>query len=138
MNRYNTPVWGLFFVTLMAFGCESSKSVSGSREPKDYSQYTTMVQVLQSVRGLRVMGSGAGARVFMSGYNTVNATNKQPLFVVDGVVIGSSVADLDRLMTPIQVRSVRTIRGMQATSRYGDQGQFGVVLIKTINADNTN
>lgn len=105
------------------------------RNGKDYSQYNNMVQVLQSVQGLRVMGSGSDARVFMSGYNTANASQKEPLYVVDGVPVTSSLSQLNLLITPVQVKKVRTIRGTQATSRFGDQGLFGVVLITTIASD---
>lgn len=98
---------------------------------KDYSQYNDMVQVLQGIQGLRVMDG----KVFMSGYNSVSATNKEPLYVVDGVPVTSSIAQLNNLITPVQVKKVRTIRGTQATSRYGDQGLFGVVLITTIASD---
>lgn len=117
--------------------CSTTDQASGSRpdNTKDYSQYNNMVQVLQSVQGLRVMGTGSDARVFMSGYNSVSATQKEPLYVVDGVPVTSSLSQLNLLITPVQVKKVRTIRGTQATSRYGDQGLFGVVLITTIASD---
>ena len=111
------------------------KTDEKGRALKDFSQYNNMVEVMQNVRGLRVMGNGSNAYVFMSGYNTTSATNKPPLFVVDGVAIGNSLSQLDNLLTPVQVKSVRTLRGMQATSRYGDQASFGVVLIKTVNSE---
>ena len=123
----------LILFVLIGVGCESSKSTASNdrlKNLKDYSQYDNMLQVLQSVPRLRVQGS----RIFMEGYSTMNVTNPTPLFVVDGVPISNSLGDLDRLITPVQVESVRTLRGMQASSRYGDQGKYGVVLIKTINA----
>lgn len=121
----------------MIVACSSTDQAarSNTQSLKDYSQYNDMVQVLQSVRGLRVKGNGTGAKVFMSGNNTVNATNPEPLFVVDGVAVTSSLSQLNLLITPVQVKKIRTIRGMQATSRYGDQGRFGVVLITTIASD---
>ncbi len=116
-----------------SFSCASTENQSNNnpnlRNLKDYSQYTNMLEVLQSVGRLRVRGG----KVFMEGYNTTNATNEEPLYVIDGVVVGNSLSNLDRLIQPVQVSSVRTLRGMQASSRYGDQGRFGVVLITTIN-----
>lgn len=128
----------LFAALCIAFAACTSTDQASRTNPqnlKDYSQYNDMVQVLQSVQGLRVMGTGSDARIFMSGYNTVNASQKGPLYVVDGVPVTSSLSQLNLLITPVQVKKVRTIRGTQATSRYGDQGLFGVVLITTIASD---
>lgn len=122
-------------VVLAACTATDQATQDNLRNGKDYSQYNNMVQVLQSVQGLRVMGTGSDARVFMSGYNSVNATQKEPLYVVDGVPVTSSLSQLNLLITPVQVKKVRTIRGTQATSRYGDQGLFGVVLITTVASD---
>ena len=124
-------------LSLVIVACSSTRQATqtNAQNLKDYSQYNDMVQVLQGVQGLRVMGTGSDARVFMSGYNSVNATNREPLYVVDGVPVTSSLSQLNLLITPVQVMKVRTIRGTQATSRYGDQGLFGVVLITTIASD---
>ncbi len=121
-------------IIIVLSGCTATDQTNQDKlqNGKDYSQYNNMLQVLQSVQGLRVMGTGSDARVFMSGYNSVNATQKEPLYVVDGVPVTSSLSQLNLLITPVQVKKVRTIRGTQATSRYGDQGLFGVVLITTI------
>ena len=124
-----------FCMTIVSCGAASHGTKTNPQNLKDYSQYNNMVEVMQSVRGLRKTGSGADAKVYMSGYNSVNASNKEPLFVVDGVPMGSSLSQLNTIITPFQVKSVRTVRGTQATSRYGDQGLFGVVLITTIRSD---
>ncbi len=120
---------------IISCGATANQTRSNPQNLKDYSQYNNMIEVMQSVRGLVRAGSGADAKVYMSGYNSVNATNKEPLFVVDGVVAGSSLSQLNLILTPVQVKTVRTIRGTQATSRYGDQGLFGVVMITTITSD---
>ncbi len=123
------------FLALAACSSTDQAARTNSQNLKDYSQYNDMAQVLQSVQGLRVMGTGSNAKIFMSGYNSVNATNPGPLYVVDGVPVSNSLSQLNLLITPVQVKKVRTIRGTQATSRYGDQGMFGVVLITTIASD---
>lgn len=122
-------------LTIVACSSTDQATRTNPQNLKDYSQYNDMVQVLQSVQGLRVMGTGSDAKVFMSGYNSVSATNQGPLYVVDGVPVTNSISQLNLLITPVQVKKVRTIRGTQATSRYGDQGLFGVVLITTIASD---
>ncbi|MGW8121538.1 TonB-dependent receptor plug domain-containing protein [Roseivirga echinicomitans] len=120
--------------SILLFACSStSGTASRQKNLKDYSQYNTLAEVLQSVQGLNVTGNGSNAKVYMSGYNTTNATNREPLFVVDGIPIGSSLLNLNGLLTPVMVKSVKTVRGMQATSRYGDEGLYGVVEITTIN-----
>ncbi len=121
--------------SLLLFACSSTSGTANRQKAvKDYSQYNTLVEVLQSVQGLRVMGNGNNAKISMSGYNSINAINNEPLFVVDGIPVGSSLTNLNGILTPAMVKSIKTVRGMQATSRYGDAGLYGVIEITSINA----
>lgn len=90
--------------------------------------------------------TGSGTNFIIRGFTSITGSN-QPLFVVDGVSFdaeqndgGSSFAvgggpltspnrflDID----PNNIESVSVLRGLNATTLYGEQGRNGVVLITT-------
>ncbi|MCD8260277.1 MAG: TonB-dependent receptor [Bacteroides sp.] len=82
---------------------------------------------------------GAGANMFMRGFNSIYA-NTQPLLVLDGMVIenqSSGVSLVDGfLSTPLGVIDVKNIERItvmkDGTSLYGVKGGNGVILIETL------
>ena len=86
--------------------------------------------------------SGSGTAVIIRGFSSINGSN-QALFVIDGIPFDSSVntegnffnnanassrsLDLD----PNQIASISVLKGLSATTLYGEQGRNGVVLITT-------
>lgn len=92
--------------------------------------------------------SGSGTNIIIRGYTTVTGSN-QPLFVVDGVPFNTNTEgsetgtnfvdggqtsssrflDLD----PNNIESVNVLKGLSATTIYGEQGSNGVILITTKN-----
>ncbi len=52
-------------------------------------------------------------------------TTEKPLYVVDGIIKGKSIEDID----PNTIGSIDVLKGETATKRYGDQGKDGVVSI---------
>jgi TonB-linked SusC/RagA family outer membrane protein len=88
--------------------------------------------------------SGSGTNINIRGISTITG-NSQPLFIVDGVPFDASTntqadftyghqtssrfLDLD----PNQIESVNVLKGLSATTLYGEQGRNGVILITTKN-----
>jgi TonB-linked SusC/RagA family outer membrane protein len=72
---------------------------------------------------------GAAPTVLLRGPTSIDASGRsqEPLYVVDGVILGSSVVDLDAL----DIESVEVIKGASAASLYGSRAANGVVQIKT-------
>jgi TonB-linked SusC/RagA family outer membrane protein len=86
--------------------------------------------------------SGSGTRIIIRGVSTITG-NATPLFVVDGVPFDASTTaqasfefgnqtssrflDLD----PNNIESIDVLKGLSATTRYGELGRNGVVLITT-------
>ena len=86
--------------------------------------------------------SGSATNVVIRGYSSINGNN-QALFVVDGVPfssdtnaqgnflsgnVGSSrFLDLD----PNNIESVNVLKGLAATTLYGEEGRNGVIVITT-------
>jgi TonB-linked SusC/RagA family outer membrane protein len=91
--------------------------------------------------------SGSGTNILIRGVSTING-NSTPLFVVDGVPFDASTnaqsdfrfgnqtssrfLDID----PNNIESVSVLRGLSATTLYGELGRNGVILITTKNGSN--
>lgn len=90
------------------------------KEPKDYSQYLTMYQLIATeIPGARVNGTS----VQLVPPNSVQSS-QGPLFIVDGTPVSSL-----EFIFPREVASVRVLRDDSA-SFYGSRGASGVLIIK--------
>jgi len=90
--------------------------------------------------------SGTATDIVIRGYNTLTGSN-QPLFIVDGVqfnantnatssfVDGGALSTSSRFLDidPNNIESISVLKGLSATTIYGEQGRNGVVLITTKN-----
>ncbi|MCU0454894.1 MAG: TonB-dependent receptor plug domain-containing protein [Bacteroidales bacterium] len=84
-----------------------------------YASYSNIYDMLRgTVAGVQVTGKS----ITIQGTGTTNPNN-QPLFVVDGVIVGS----IDDIV-PVQVKSVELLKGSSA-SIYGSRGANGVLII---------
>ena len=88
--------------------------------------------------------SGSGTNIIIRGYSSVSGSN-QPLFVVDGVPFDGgtnnqtnfldNVTESSRFLDldPNSIESVNVLKGLSATTLYGQSGRNGVILITTKN-----
>ncbi|GEP96901.1 SusC/RagA family TonB-linked outer membrane protein [Chitinophaga cymbidii] len=102
----------------------SAKELTEARE-------LNMVNALQGkVAGLNInsgsSGVGSQARVTLRGNRSISG-NSQPLYVIDGVVVRSSPADLNT----DNIASLNVLKGANAAALYGSAGQNGVIVIET-------
>ncbi|MCD4795299.1 MAG: SusC/RagA family TonB-linked outer membrane protein [Bacteroidales bacterium] len=91
--------------------------------------------------------SGTGTNITVRGYSSVTGGN-QPLFVVDGVQFSGSTNDgLDASqgfldgnqatssrfldIDPNNIENISVLKGLSATTIYGNQGRNGVIIITT-------
>ena len=111
--------------------------------PFDVDQITSeQLQVPQVDAASAIAGKVAGAQVvrasgrpgsaptiLLRGATSINAAGRsqEPLYVVDGVILGSSMVDLDAL----SIESIEVIKGAAASSLYGSRAASGVVQITT-------
>ena len=91
--------------------------------------------------------SGSGTNIIIRGVNTISG-GSTPLFIVDGVPFDASTneqagfqygnttssrfGDLD----PNSIESVSVLKGLSATTMYGELGRNGVVMVTTKNGAN--
>ena len=116
-------------------GCAGSASTSGgspSSASKDYSTYATLADVLRTVGGLQVKGTGQQLTVTVRGGAANSITlSSLPLFVIDRVPIGTSYNDAASLVNPAEIEKVSVLNGTRAVTLYGEQGNAGVIDIRT-------
>ncbi len=91
----------------------------------DYSRYNT---ILDAVKG-RVTGvSVTGNSILIRGNTTLNSGPVPALLVVDGSVVEFPVFVE---IPPIEVKSIKFLKGAAASSLYGSRGMGGVVEVTT-------
>ena len=76
---------------------------------------------------------GGGTEVTIRGLGSINAANS-PLYVVDGVPLGNSSADLNNplnFIAPQDIESVTILKDAASAALYGSRANNGVVLITT-------
>jgi TonB-linked SusC/RagA family outer membrane protein len=72
---------------------------------------------------------GVAPSVILRGPTSLNAQGRsqEPLYVVDGVVLGASIADIN----PADIESVEIVKGAAAATLYGSRAASGVISIRT-------
>jgi outer membrane receptor for Fe3+-dicitrate len=124
----------LVFCVLLLSNCASQSSGSSVRaepEAKGYDQYASLYQALRSIPGVRVSGSESSPNIILRGGGAGGVDNVQPLFILDNVVLGSNYAQVNAVVLPTNIASIKILNGLAATNRYGQEGRGGVILIKT-------
>lgn len=72
---------------------------------------------------------GQAPAVLLRGPTSINAAGRsqEPLYIVDGIVLGSSIADLN----PSDIESVEIVKGAAASTLFGSRAASGVISITT-------
>ena len=117
---------------LLLLFCAPGPSRSNTpRAEKSFEQYTSLMQALRSIAGVQVSGSESSPNIILRGGGTGGVSNIQPLFVIDNVIVGTSYAQANSIVVPSNIQSIRILNGAAATTKYGQEGRGGVILIKT-------
>jgi TonB-linked SusC/RagA family outer membrane protein len=72
---------------------------------------------------------GSAPSILLRGPTSINASGRdqEPLYIVDGVILGSSIVDIDAL----DIESIEVVKGAAAASLYGSRAANGVIQITT-------
>jgi len=88
--------------------------------------------------------SGSGTNIVIRGVNTISG-NSTPLFIVDGVpfdastnnqasfVYGNTTSSRFLDLDPNSIENISVLKGLSATTLYGELGRNGVVMVTTKN-----
>lgn len=91
--------------------------------------------------------SGSGTNIIIRGVNTISGSS-QPLFIVDGVpfdastnaqnsfVYGNTTTSRFLDLDPNSIENISILKGLSATTLYGELGRNGVVVVTTKNGAN--
>lgn len=69
---------------------------------------------------------GSNPTIRIRGFSSING-NQDPLYVVDGVVFGGNITDLN----PNDIESISVLKDATSTALYGSRGSSGVIVITT-------
>ena len=108
------------------------------------------VQALQGkVAGVSIGASDGGlfgnSKIQIRGVSSLNSSNNQPIFVIDGVILDNNVSNnsadwsnsandygnILKNLNPDDYKTVSVLKGAAATALYGSRGINGVILIET-------
>lgn len=114
----NTLSIGIFFLSLFLFSC-SSTSISGVQSIER--TYSSVIDYLQTVSGIRILGSGTKTKVVITSVGT------SPLYVIDGQQIGNTFRDAEERVNPNDIKRVKVWSVGDATIRFGINGSNGAI-----------
>jgi TonB-dependent SusC/RagA subfamily outer membrane receptor len=111
-------------------GCVSAETVSSQDQPSNVVldetyYYRSLSDYLIRVPGVTISGQSVAIR----GISSFNA-GTEPLFVIDGVPAGNSLAQANNLVNVRDIDHVQVLKGPDAAI-YGVRGSNGVILIVT-------
>ncbi len=92
--------------------------------------YQSLVDYLRRHPSIRIIGSGEDTQVFIRGMDTI-VGETEPLFVIDGTMVGNSYVLAARIVDVNDIKSVEVFGVSEATTRYGLRGGQGAVVIYT-------
>ncbi len=149
-------------VVVVGYGAMRRSDLTGSLtsvviDEKDASRNTTLDQLMEGkAAGMQLISESsapdAGFNIRIRGLGSFS-TSTEPLYVVDGIIIGGESEAIDMTMAqdkntantetstnglaglnPSDIASIEILKDASATAIYGSQGANGVVLITTKNA----
>lgn len=144
----------LIILTLFISACGSSQYTTKGGRKIDYSTMSTLADALRVQSGVQVMGSAHNTRVAIRGINTSKSSTSEtftasptaggpvqrqttvlkdvePLFLVDGTIVGSSYQQANRVVNVQDIVSIQVLKSYSETNAFGEQGKNGVIKITT-------
>ncbi len=128
-------------IVVVGYGTQTKSSLTGSLQTlsedklKDITSPSVENLLNGKVPGVYVSpGSGqpgAAGTIVIRGKSTINGST-DPLWVIDGVIVGSSPGSLN----PADIENVTVLKDAASTAIYGSQGANGVIVVTTKNPVN--
>lgn len=128
-----------FLILFILSGCRSSETTTAAQGTgtersneiitDDKNFHKDLGSYLQLIPGIRVLGSESNRKVMVHGVSSFSMNN-EPLFVLDGQVVGNTYSQVQNIINVNDIDNVRVLKGSDATI-YGIRGANGVVLITT-------
>lgn len=131
--KHSIILFLLIFASLF-IGCGSSGK-AGTNTTVTANQVearnNAVIPLVTQIRRLPGMALENGVPVFVKGNNSIQSgARSEPLYVIDGVPIANSFRQIQDIVQPVDVASIKAVFGADA-SFYGSRGASGVILITT-------
>lgn len=120
-------------VALLTASCGSSKSTVGANELRDElnNRNRTSMTLMDRLRQTPGIFMSRGVPVLMAAANSFDSEQSiEPLYVVNGFIVGNSFRDLRVLIDANSVKSIKVVKVAEA-SKYGSRGGNGAIEITT-------
>lgn len=144
----------LFILTLLITACGSTQYANKGGRNMDYSSMSTLADALRVQSGVQVVGSAHNTKVAIRGVNTSKSNvsetftasptgggpvqrkttvlnDVEPLFLVDGTIVGNSYSQANRVVNVQDIVSIKVLKSYSETNAFGEQGKNGVIKITT-------
>lgn len=112
---------------LMLSSCSTTQQATSGDSVTVEREYRELIDMLYTVPGLDIQKLGGDYDITIRGKNTIRMDH-QPLYVVDGMVRGTTYAEVANTINVQDVDRVNVLKGSAATS-YGSRGGNGVIEI---------
>jgi len=114
---------------ILAIGCTIPEKAVNTEEntAKAEPVYRELIDMLSKEPGLEIKKAGSTYDITIRGKKSMTASH-QPLFVIDGQIIGNNYADAANAILITDVNYITVLKGAEATS-YGSRGANGVIEI---------
>ena len=131
----------IFAICLSANACKTAQSNASSPELKEAEALakkkkkkktrvrgTSLTGELRRVPGLRVSGDDQSGRVVLRGNAASIAAGNNPLFVLDGIQVGTSLPQVSSMIDVTKIDKIQLLKESEA-GMYGARGSNGVIEI---------
>jgi TonB-dependent SusC/RagA subfamily outer membrane receptor len=126
----------LLSLVLLIFACapsqQASAPVASSNQISPSTSNLSLADYLKRIPGVQVTQTGntGEAMVLVRGNNSIGG-QREPLFIINGVNVGSGYNNAAPLVDVNDISSVQVLKAGNETAPYGLQGNNGVIIIKT-------
>lgn len=121
----------LLVVGLFSCGTSKTSETKSNIKEENDAKNRGQISLLTRLRQQPGIVLKNGVPVVNKAANTVSSFgNSEPLYVLNGQIIGNSFARIDQIVDNFNVKKIKVIAGPE-TSYYGSQGAKGVIEITT-------
>lgn len=106
------------------------KSVEEYEEAPSATHYADLAGYLRSKGNLVVSGTQGGVGIRIRGMNSIKGDTR-PFFYVDNVPLGRDYNSVNSSINVNEIASVQVISSLSQLALYGEDGNSGVIKIKT-------
>jgi outer membrane receptor protein involved in Fe transport len=120
-------------IILMSFAsCSSTKNPSYSKYAAQeiQTQNNKTIDLIDRIRRLPGITLRGGIPYFLKSANQITGTATEPLYVLNGYILGNSFESVNQLVDSATVKDIEALSGSDAGS-YGSRGASGVIKITT-------